>query len=133
MKWVMANGCFDPLHPGHVAHLIAAREMGDALVVALTVDKMVTAEKGPNRPNLLYHERELMLCALRCVDKVIASHDAVQAIKFWKPAIFVKGGDYVKDGVSLEVRSACLSVGAELRYTSTPRFGVEELVRRLKR
>ena len=37
---VMTNGCFDLLHPGHVASLQFARTQGDCLVVALNSDRV---------------------------------------------------------------------------------------------
>ncbi len=38
---VLTNGCFDLLHPGHVALLEAARAQGDVLVVAINSDASV--------------------------------------------------------------------------------------------
>ena len=49
-KVVLTNGCFDLLHVGHVRYLRRARELGDALVVALNSDRSVRALKGPGRP-----------------------------------------------------------------------------------
>ena len=40
---VMANGCFDVLHAGHVRYLEDARSRGDFLIVALNSDASVTA------------------------------------------------------------------------------------------
>jgi cytidyltransferase-like protein len=44
---VLANGCFDLLHVGHVRYLGAARGLGDALVVELNSDASVRRLKGP--------------------------------------------------------------------------------------
>ena len=44
------NGCFDILHPGHVALLAAARAACDRLVVGLNADASVSRLKGPTRP-----------------------------------------------------------------------------------
>ena len=61
---VMTNGCFDLLHPGHVALLEAARREGDRLVVALNSDASVRGLKGEGRPVLPEGERaELLLCS----------------------------------------------------------------------
>ncbi len=49
-RLVVTNGCFDILHRGHVSYLEAARNEGDALLVALNGDASVRAIKGPNRP-----------------------------------------------------------------------------------
>src|SRR5262249_60694440 len=47
---VLANGCFDLLHVGHVRYLTAARAFGDALVVGINSDASVRRLKGAGRP-----------------------------------------------------------------------------------
>ena len=48
---VLTNGVFDLLHPGHVALLEAARNMGTALVVGVNTDASARRlGKGPGRP-----------------------------------------------------------------------------------
>ena len=47
---VITNGCFDLLHPGHIAYLEQARALGDRLIVAVNDDDSVTRLKGKNRP-----------------------------------------------------------------------------------
>ena len=96
MKVVMVNGCFDPLHVGHLYHLLAARRLGDMLIVSLTCDESVTKEKGPQRPVFNQVHRENMLRALKCVDGVMVCTDALDALQKVKPAIFVKGSDYLR-------------------------------------
>ena len=65
------NGCFDLLHPGHVALLEAARAEGDVLVVGLNSDRSVRALKGEGRPVLPEAERAEALLALEAVDAVV--------------------------------------------------------------
>ena len=89
---VLANGCFDLLHAGHVEHLREARAMGHWLVVALTVDEAVG--KGPGRPVQTWEDRAAVLGALRFVDQIVPSTDAPSAIRKVRPRIFVKGADY---------------------------------------
>ena len=57
---VWTNGCFDLLHPGHVASLQAARALGDCLVVGLNSDASVRLAKGPDRPILGQADRAAM-------------------------------------------------------------------------
>jgi len=68
---VMTNGCFDLIHPGHVASLQEARELGDCLVVGLNSDVSVQKLKGPGRPVINEQGRTAMLTALECVDYVV--------------------------------------------------------------
>src|SRR5215813_14288933 len=68
---VLANGCFDLLHVGHVRYLQSARALGDALVVAVNGDASVRRLKGPGRPLMDEHERAELVGALAGVDAVV--------------------------------------------------------------
>ena len=68
---VLAGGCFDILHVGHVRFLSEAKRMGDYLVVLLESDKNVMKLKGKNRPVFIQKERAEMLSALGTVDLVV--------------------------------------------------------------
>ena len=70
-RLVFTNGCFDLLHPGHVRYLQQARNLGDALIVALNSDRSVQELKGPSRPILREEERAEVMAALGCVDYVM--------------------------------------------------------------
>lgn len=130
MKIVLANGVFDLLHVGHLQHLEEARAMGDCLIVSLTVDDHVN--KGPGRPIYTWDERAKLLRGLRCVHGVIPSKSSLDAIYRIRPAIFVKGIDY-KSGWSWteEVEKACKEVGAQLRFTSTPKYSATDTIKRV--
>src|SRR5215468_12345332 len=68
---VLANGCFDLLHVGHVRYLQAARGLGDALIVAVNGDASVRRLKGPGRPVMGAEERAELVGALAGVDLVV--------------------------------------------------------------
>jgi len=93
---VLTNGCFDLLHVGHVRYFQQARELGDALVVALNGDESVRALKGPGRPIVPAGERAEVLAALACVDYATIFDDqtAEQVVATIRPDVYVKGGDY---------------------------------------
>jgi len=128
---VLANGCFDVLHVGHVWHLEAARLLGDTLTVALTLDEFV--DKGPGRPVNSWAHRARMLLALRCVDAVIPSESAPQAIREIRPEVFVKGIDYRMSPLLDQDWDACNEVGAELRLTDTPKIGSGDIIEMIRR
>jgi len=67
---VLANGCFDILHVGHVRYLEGARKLGDTLVVAVNSDQSVRAIKGPDRPILNEGERATLVSALRSMSRM---------------------------------------------------------------
>src|SRR6478609_8341837 len=65
------NGCFDILHPGHIASLSDAAKEADFLVVGLNSDASAKRLKGPDRPVMDEKSRALMLSALQMVDAVV--------------------------------------------------------------
>lgn len=100
-RLVLTNGCFDVLHVGHVRLLATARELGDALVVALNADESVRRLKGPTRPVNPEQARAEVLAALRPVDYVVLfSQDTpLETIQALLPDILVKGGDWPLEGI----------------------------------
>lgn len=98
---VLTNGCFDLLHPGHLALLEAARAQGDVLVVALNSDRSVLGLKGPGRPVIPEQERAETLLALEAVDRVVLYDDPtpIQVIRALLPDVLVKGADWAADAI----------------------------------
>ncbi len=98
---VMANGCFDMLHVGHVRYLQAAKKLGDVLVVAINSDWSVRKLKGPGRPILDEKERTLLIESLACVDYVVIFNElnVIKVLQTLKPAIHAKGTDYTEASV----------------------------------
>jgi len=132
VKVVLANGCFDLLHVGHVRHLKEARAMGDKLVVSLTLDEHVN--KGPGRPIYKWWDRHDLLIELECVDEIVPVASAMEAIRLVRPAIFVKGRDYANgDRWTEEVERACREVGAELRFTTSAKLSATDAILRVMR
>lgn len=95
-RLVVAGGCFDILHAGHISLLESARRLGDCLIVALNSDASVRRIKGPGRPVTGQDDRASMLSALECVDGVaIFDEDSPEEVlRVLRPHLFVKGGDY---------------------------------------
>jgi D-glycero-beta-D-manno-heptose 1-phosphate adenylyltransferase len=116
-KVVLANGCFDILHAGHLRYLKGARELGDVLVVAINSDRSVRAIKDPGRPILNQDERVALVSALRCVDFVIVfdEPDVSRVLDVLKPAIQAKGTDYTEE--TIPERDKVLAYGGAVRIT----------------
>ncbi|HET7674547.1 MAG TPA: bifunctional D-glycero-beta-D-manno-heptose-7-phosphate kinase/D-glycero-beta-D-manno-heptose 1-phosphate adenylyltransferase HldE [Gammaproteobacteria bacterium] len=99
---VMTNGCFDILHPGHVAYLRAARKLGDRLIVAVNDDASVSRLKGKDRPINTLDDRMAMLAALDMVDWVAPFSEDTPARLIGRvlPDVLVKGGDYRPEDIA---------------------------------
>jgi D-beta-D-heptose 7-phosphate kinase / D-beta-D-heptose 1-phosphate adenosyltransferase len=95
------NGCFDLIHPGHVALLAQARAACDRLVVGLNTDESVRRLKGPDRPIQNETARAIVLASLGAVDLVVpfAEDTPLELIRALRPDVLVKGADYRLDQV----------------------------------
>jgi rfaE bifunctional protein nucleotidyltransferase chain/domain len=135
LRVVHAHGAFDLLHLGHVRHLEAARKLGDLLIVTVTADRFVN--KGPGRPVFAAELRAEMLATLEHVDWVAVNDaaDAVSAIEWIRPSIYVKGQDYqnpegdITGKITLE-REAVELHGGRIHFTEEVTFSSTELINR---
>ena len=95
------NGCFDLLHPGHVALLRQARDACDRLVVGLNSDASVERLKGTGRPIQGEAARAAVLASMASVDSVVVFGEdtPLQLIGALKPDVLIKGADYRIDQV----------------------------------
>ncbi len=100
-KIVLANGCFDFFHVGHIRYLAGAKALGDCLIVAVNADEQVRKLKGANRPLISERERAEIVSALRFTDYVtIFSEPTVEElIRAIRPDIHAKGTDYTTETV----------------------------------
>jgi D-beta-D-heptose 7-phosphate kinase/D-beta-D-heptose 1-phosphate adenosyltransferase len=101
LKVGFTNGCFDILHPGHVAYLTQARSWCDKLIVGLNTDESVRTAKGPGRPVNGLGARAQVLAGLAAVDLITPFPDEtpIKLIAAARPDVLIKGSDYSLDGV----------------------------------
>ena len=118
---VLANGCFDVLHVGHVRYLAGARELGDVLVVGVNSDRQVAIQKGAGRPILPESERAELLAALESVSFVtIFDEPTVEELLLaLKPDVHAKGTDYTVDTVP--ERDVVRSYGGQVAIVGDPK------------
>src|SRR5213593_3349214 len=90
---ILANGCFDLLHVGHIRYLEAARALGDVLIVGVNADASVRRLKGPGRPLMPAAERAEIIAALAAVDSVVVFDDetAESLVRLLRPHVHAKG------------------------------------------
>ena len=95
------NGCFDILHPGHIASLSDAAREADFLVVGLNSDSSAKRLKGEGRPVMDEHSRATLLASLLMVDAVVIFEEdtPLELITLVRPDVLVKGGDYTIDQI----------------------------------
>ncbi|HSU24614.1 MAG TPA: adenylyltransferase/cytidyltransferase family protein [Pyrinomonadaceae bacterium] len=100
-KIILANGCFDLLHAGHVRYLAGAKALGGFLVVGVNSDSQVRILKGENRPYVSESERAEIVSAFRFVDAVTVFDEPTveQLIDAIRPDYHAKGTDYTADTV----------------------------------
>ena len=100
-KIVLANGCFDLFHVGHVRYLEGAKQLGDFLIVGINSDRQVRKLKGENRPYMPENERAEIVSAFRFVDAITIFDEPTveQLIVALRPDFHAKGTDYTVDSV----------------------------------
>ena len=98
---VLANGCFDLFHVGHIRYLAGAKALGGVLIVGINSDEQVRKLKGENRPFMPERERAEIVSALKFVDYVTIFDEptVTELIRAVRPDIHAKGTDYTTETV----------------------------------
>ncbi len=117
---VMCHGVFDLVHPGHIRHLVYAKEKADILIASLTADLHIT--KAHHRPFVPQDLRALNLAALEMVDYVIIDSNPtpLENIGRLQPDYFAKGYEYVNGGLNPKTQQeveVLESYGGEILFT----------------
>jgi len=131
-KIVLANGCFDLIHVGHVRYLREARARGDLLVLALNSDASVRRLKGPRRPVLPEVERVEILSSFSSVDHIVLFDEPTvkRILLALKPDVHAKGADYSPDTVPEKETSK--KIGAETAIAGGPKIrNTSAIIRRI--
>ena len=112
---VYTVGTFDLLHVGHLAILEQCRKLGDIVVVGVASDNVVASYK-PNEPVIPLIQRQEMLEALRCVDRVLPYHtlEYVSACMALNVDIFVVGEDWGRNPHNIDVERYLKTKGKQI-------------------
>lgn len=134
---MLANGCFDLIHVGHIRYLSESKGQGDILVVALNSDSSVRRLKGKGRPILNEDERAEIISSFACVDYV-TFFDEINVEKVLlalKPDIHAKGSDYTRDTVpekeTVKEYGGAIAITGGPKVRSTSRL-IEEIASRMQ-
>jgi rfaE bifunctional protein nucleotidyltransferase chain/domain len=129
---VLANGCFDLIHAGHIRYLKASKKKGDVLVVALNSDSSVRELKGEGRPILVEKERGEIIASFYFVDYVTFFDEikVERVLLALKPHVHAKGSDYSVDTVP--ERETVIQYGGEIAITGGPKIkSTSEVIREI--
>lgn len=120
-KIILANGCFDLFHVGHLRYLAGAKELGGILVVGINSDEQVRKLKGKNRPVTPENERAEIISSLKCVDYVtIFTEPTVEElIRAIRPDFHAKGTDYTVD--TIPERAIVAECGGQVAIVGDPK------------
>ncbi len=132
-KIILANGCFDLIHVGHIRYLRISKKKGDILVVALNSDASVRNLKGAGRPILSLKERLEILAAIEYVDYLTFFEESSvdKILQALKPDVHAKGSDYTEE--SVPERKTVLSYGGEIAITGGPKVrSTSDIIREIK-
>ena len=121
LRIVLANGCFDVLHVGHIRYLAGARSEGDLLIVGVNSDEQVREQKGEGRPILPAAQRAEIVAALESVNYVTVFHEPTveELLLALKPDVHAKGTDYTVDTVP--EREVVKSYGGRVAIVGDPK------------
>jgi rfaE bifunctional protein kinase chain/domain/rfaE bifunctional protein nucleotidyltransferase chain/domain len=117
---VLCHGSFDIVHPGHLRHLMYAKERGDILVACLVCDEHIG--KSKLRPSIPEDIRAINLAALEFVDYVVVDRNdsPLEILRKLRPDFFAKGFDYFEGGIPGKAKEEIAiveSYGGEVLFT----------------
>ena len=113
---ILADGCFDPVHVGHLQYLQAARMFGEPLMVRLASDQEIRAKQ--REPFQTHGERALVVGNLKCVDAVVPEDSLARTIIRLCPEVLVKGQEW-RTCLPSDVVEACHQTGTRLAFVDT--------------
>jgi len=117
---VLIAGCFDPLHEGHLDHILKAAKLGDYLIIATHTDECVKKIKGR-----CYTAEEFRVFMLEAIldhikqpgEVIVTDDETVTAIIYErKPNILAKGGDRIPSNMPQSEIDAYKAVKCAIAY-----------------
>lgn len=118
---VLANGCFDLIHVGHIRYLKDSKKKGDILVVALNSDSSIRKLKGKGRPILNEKARIEIIKSFVFVDyiTIFGEQNVEKVLLSLKPDVHAKGSDYTEETVP--ERETVRGYGGSIAITGGPK------------
>ena len=116
----MVDGCFDPLHRGHIEYFQLSRSLGVPVLCNAASDEYILSRK--RRPPLLpERDRVVVLDSIRYIDFTFVSpHGTAWSLRHFRPRYYVKGADW-RGTLPPEQVAICAEQGTEVVYVDCPR------------
>ncbi|MGV3719503.1 MAG: adenylyltransferase/cytidyltransferase family protein [Actinomycetota bacterium] len=110
----MVDGCFDPLHRGHLTYFAAARALGVPVLCNIAPDAYVAGKHPPFLPE---EHRATLIDALRDIDLTHLNRDRTTAdvLRELRPRFYVKGSDW-RGKLPEQETALCRELGIEVAY-----------------
>ncbi|HEY2943538.1 MAG TPA: methyltransferase domain-containing protein [Vicinamibacteria bacterium] len=117
----LVDGCFDPLHAGHITYFSMAAQLGRPLLCNVQDDAYLQKTKG--RPAMLPEDQRVeVLAALRDIAHVhLCRTSTADVLGALRPTHYVKGADWKSRGVPAEEQEVCRRAGIEIVYLDSMR------------
>lgn len=118
--FAMVDGCFDPIHRGHVEYFEIAHRLGVPVMCNAASDAYILGHKKRS-PLLPQRDRLVVLDAIRYISfTVAADHGTAWSLRHFRPRYYVKGSDW-RDRLPPEQVTICSELGIEIVYADCPR------------
>lgn len=123
----MVDGCFDPLHSGHIAYFAAAAELGRPVLCNIAPDSYLRT-KHP--PLLTQSDRATILDAIRYISFTHPSPvSTVEVLAQLRPHAYVKGSDW-QGRLPPDQVEVCARYGIEIVLLDTVRDSSRRILQR---
>ena len=127
---ILASGCFDGLHAGHVRYLQAVKDATDQKVVVAVAPDAYIRETKHREPYWTQDERCYVVSRLPMVCDVLPQIQASVAtlISTYAVTVFAKGMDW-RDRLPEDVLEACRRKRVALLFVDTPGKHTSEAIK----
>jgi cytidyltransferase-like protein len=123
----MVDGCFDPLHHGHIAYFQAASELGLPVLCNVTGDEYLS---NKHVPLLEADERAIVIDALRSISYTHVSQvSTADVLRELRPRYYVKGDDW-RGRIPVEQAQLAGELGFDIVYLPTVRDSSTRILQR---
>lgn len=124
MKSVAIAGGFDPLHEGHIDHIVKASKLGERLIVIIARDDQLEMKKGYCLLPLKVRAKVLKAVVAyysKCPKFTIVTNidpdtTCAETLKKVRPSIFAKGGDRTASNIPENELKVCEEIGCSVVF-----------------